>query len=230
MKLKMPFVTVNRFIDLHVYYRHAALDGYNFIDAEAKIKKIQMKLPKKEIKTISTCTGLIEMQKRSVCLRSWQDWSIEINDEDINVHTTQKDLFDCDFHTHEQSNGWGEKHGINILKIAPPFAVECEENINWLLSGSPFSHQNFHIPSGLLNFKENASANFFIYLHKGDKKIVKMKLNDHLVNYTPMCDRRVRVHNHFDIPKYEYLIERMISLMQQGEYAKRRLYKKEYEL
>ena len=57
-----------------------------------------------------------------------------------------------------------------------------------------------------------------------------MKLNDHLINYTPMCDRRVRVHNHFDIPKYEYLVELTVPLMQQGEYAKRRLYKKEYEL
>ena len=93
-ELKKKMDTVNRFIDLHVDYKHAALDRQNVIDAEAKVKKIQLKLPKKAIQTISTCTGLIEMQKRSVCRRSWQAWSIEINDNDINVHTTQKDIFD----------------------------------------------------------------------------------------------------------------------------------------
>ena len=225
-KLKMPFITTNKHIDLHVYCGHSVFHNLGFMDMTHKTKIKHMKRPKEPKKTMASCYGLIEMQKNSVTLKSWQDWNIEVGEENVQINPLNFNLMSWNLHERVQSNGWGDKNNIDILKVDSPFMLECEEDINWVLSCSPFCKQNLHIPSGLVNFKYLPNLNFFLYLHRDNPSSITFTAGDSIACITPMSGKKVKVHNHYDNEKWKYLFDKGADIMSSDQhYRKKQLYK-----
>jgi hypothetical protein len=225
MKLKMPFITTSKYIDVHVYVDHPALDKCKFIDVTHRVKKKQMDPLKdsREKPNISTCSSFVSLQKKSFTLMSWQDWILERGlGGTYTTDTTAPNLFYSEYHSHASSNGWSEKNNMQIIKIVPPFRIQTEEDIDWVLSYSPFAHQNLHIPSGIVNFKYTYDANFFIYNHNTNTGDVIFKAGDSILNYVPLSERRVKVHQHLDAEKYNYLLNVNQPLCMRNSYIKKK--------
>jgi hypothetical protein len=225
MKLKIPFITKSKYIDVHVYVEHAAIDKCNFLEATSKIEKDLTKPTSSVAPTTSTCASFLAMQKRSFTLKSWQDWSIDRpNRGDFNANLTRPELCGFQGHSSEATNGWSGKHNMDVIKIRPPFKVETEDSIDWVQTYSPFAHQNIRVPSGIVNFKYSHETNFFIYNYKTDTESIKFKAGDILLNYIPLSNRRVKIHQHYDPDRYDYLHKSNAPLTIKSGYIKKKLF------
>jgi len=229
MKLKLPNFIRSPYIDLHVYTDNAAVYDLTFIDIAGKTKKEFMKRTLKNAgkPNISGCPGFIEMQKRSVQLKSWVEWDFGVQEGKISFNSANHSLTNLHLHEPQQTNGWAEKNNIDVVKVVPPFLAECEEEVNFMITPSPFMHQNIYIPSGITSFKHKHSLAFFMYVHKSFDYSVDVKLNDNLVNYTPLSDRKVKVHNHYDKDKFNYLVEKATDMTHELNFAKKEKVRKE---
>jgi len=225
MKLKIPFITTSKYIDVHVYVNNAAIDKCNFIETTNRIQKDLTKPVASELPTTSSCASFLAMQKRSFTLKSWQDWSINRpNMGDFNVELTRSELCGFQGHSSEATNGWAGKHNIDVVKVIPPFKVDTEESISWVQTYSPFAHQNIRVPSGIIDFKYSHETNFFIYNHKTDTKDVIFKAGDVLLNYIPLSDRRIKINQHYDPERFDYLHNANAPLTKKNGYIKKKLF------
>ena len=220
-KLKLPFLTRRRHIELFVYPAVPELMDMRYIDATSKSKKTWMNRKVHADSSVSSCYGLIEMQKKSVTVQSWLDVIYKWDGNNWAYEITDRNLSFADIHPEQQTNGWGKKHGIDVLKVMPPYFAECSEDIDFILSASPFSHANFCIPSGLVSFKYTHDFNFFIYFHRDHPVENFVKAGDNLVNYTPMSDRPVKVHEIWSPEKINFF-NRGTPLMFRDEFLRRR--------
>lgn len=167
-------------------------------------KKHYMKPIKENVSSISSCWGLIEMQKSSLCLRSWMDIRVEVDSEQTNIHSSDQDMLVAQSHAN-QSNGFAKKNNINIIKIVPPVRVKCKENVNFIASSSPFSAHDINIPSGVVNFKIQHSINFFMYVPSVNdcKREINFNFGDPIVQFTPMSERKIHLNYIYDNIEYD---------------------------
>ena len=227
MKLKLPNFIRSKHIDLHVYSHHASTQDCGFVSIMGRTKKDFMRPT--EYASIATCRGFVEMQRRSVQLKSWQEFGYNVTNGMTTFEGGNPEVTQVLLHSPEHSNGFAEKHNLQIFKITPPFRAQCEEEVDFVMTPSPFLYQNVCIPSGITNFKYNHSLAMFLYVHKNINTTVKFNLNDSIVCFTPMSDRRVKVHNHYDKTKHNELVERSMQSVTNNSYAKVKKVRKEYE-
>ena len=189
---------IKKRIELDVYMPQCFEDMQIFSKTSLH-KKHYMKPIKENVSSISSCWGLIEMQKSSLCLRSWMDIRVEADSEQTNIHSSDPDMLIAQSHS-SQSNGFAQKNNINIIKIVPPVRVRCKENVNFIASSSPFSAHDINIPSGVVNFKIQNSVNFFMYVPCADncKKEINFNFGDPIVQFTPMSERKIHINYIYD--------------------------------
>jgi len=221
MKLKLPFLTLRKHIELEVYCSSPALDKMKFFDLSSRFKKQHMK-PEKGKRSIATCHGFIEMQRHSVCLQSWMDWSMEITEENIHFKSAEPKFLETDTSHTNMTNGWADKHNLIVVKVHVPFVVYSKDDVDFVMAPSPFMHHNLHMPSGMVNFHHTRFLNFFIYLHKDYKRVWEFEMGDNLLNFAPMSDRPLKVHNLYDKDKFDYYTEDTLHLTNSNGFYRRR--------
>lgn len=226
MKLKLPNFIRNKHIDLHVYSNHASSQDCGFVSIMGRTKRDFMRPTK--LASMSTCRGFVEMQRRGVQLKAWQEFSWSINDGITNFDGVNPDITHILYHNPQDSNGFAEKNNLQIFKITPPFRVQCDEDVDWVMTPSPFMTQNVHMPSGITNFKYSHSIAVFVYIHKESNHPVLFKAGDSMAAFVPMSDRKVKVHNHYDKAKHQELVERALQGVSSNSYSKVRKIRKEY--
>ncbi len=227
--LKIPFLTLRRHIELNVYTFHAALD-FSFLDrcerssymrrpgSAANSKKI---FNRNDI-SISTCYGLIELQKKSLAFKAWQDFEFTMKDGVVNFDCVNPDLFLwTDSHT-SQTNGFSERHGLTVVKIESPYYVECTEDIDFVMTPSPFGHQCLCYVGGITNYKYQHATSMFAYFKRSEDGRWRFNAGDDMVNITPMSDRPLKVIHHFDKDYHAMLGQKMNPLTVTNSFLKRR--------
>jgi hypothetical protein len=205
MKLRSPFLILNKHIELDVYFAKPYLEGLNLVDSGYKHKKWWMKRPKEYKTSISTCVGLLDLQRKGVSIKSWTDFNIVNSDGEFDFSGTSE--LNVSSHTSD-ANGWAEKNDIKIAKLVSPFVVQCNEETNFLLTQSPFCKQDICMPSGILNFKYQHQLNIFLYLHQRVSSVTEVRLGDFLVNLQPLSDRPVKVNYMYNPERHFYLGEK----------------------
>tara|TARA_B110000908_G_scaffold171339_1_gene233758 strand:- start:1888 stop:2508 length:621 start_codon:yes stop_codon:yes gene_type:complete len=198
-----------------------ALDKMKFFDLSSRFKKPHMKAEKGN-KSIGTCYGLIEMQRHSVGLQSWMDWSMEVTKDNIHFMSAQPQFLGTDTSHTGLTNGWADKNNLVVAKIDVPFVVYSKDEVDFVMAPSPFLRHNLHMPSGMVNFKHTRSLAFFIYLHTDYKRAWDFEMGDSLLNFAPMSDRPIKVHNIYDKEKYEYYSEDTMHLTKSNGFYRRR--------
>lgn len=219
--LKLPNLTLRKHIELEVYCMSPALDKMKFFDLSSRFKKPHMKAEKGN-KSIGTCYGLIEMQRHSVGLQSWMDWSMEVTKDNIHFMSAQPQFLGTDTSHTGLTNGWADKNNLVVAKIDVPFVVYSKDEVDFVMAPSPFLRHNLHMPSGMVNFKHTRSLAFFIYLHTDYKRAWDFEMGDSLLNFAPMSDRPIKVHNIYDKEKYEYYSEDTMHLTKSNGFYRRR--------
>lgn len=227
--MKIPFLTLRRHIELNVYTFHAGLD-FRFLDRcerssymknpdnSAKSKKI---FNRKDI-SISTCYGLIELQKRSLALKAWQDFEFTMKDGIMHSECMDPDLlWWTDGHT-PQTNGFSERHGITVVKLDSPYHVECTEDIDFVMTPSPFGHQCVSFVGGITNYKYQHATSMFAYFKRSENGRWLFNAGDDMVNITPMSDRPLKVNHHLDKDYHAILGQKHAPLSVTSSFLKRR--------
>lgn len=216
MSLKLPFLTLRRHIELDVYTKHGGVHEGRFFGkpernshmaqpplAEGKSSKSFQARPV----SISSCYGILEARKRGVFLKSWTDWELTINNNEVSCNAQMPDLLHIDDNHTPQGNGFAEKHSLKIIKCIPPFQVKCEEDVHFVMSQSPFSPQCLSFPSGVTSFKHQHAVNFFMYLNSVMNARWNFKAGEDIMMFVPLSDRPLKVNNHYDPDTYAYLSE-----------------------
>lgn len=229
--MKMPFLTLRRHIELNVYTQHGGIHDKGFLDKPSQSP--HMKKPKifDSWKTgyfpvmqvsISTCFGLIEIQRRSMALKSWMDWEMSLTSGGVSHNEMNQGLIHLDMSHTGQTNGFADRHGVEVVKVCPPFSVECREDVDFIMSQSPFSPQCLSYIGGVTNFKFQHAINFFIYLARDRPGKWQFNSGDDLVNFTPLSDRPLKIMHHYDKEYYEYLQHKTLPLTKHNSFQKRR--------
>ena len=173
-------------------YMPEEFEGYDIVCKTGNDKKPFMKPNKNKFGDISSCFGLIEMQKRSLTLKAWQQIDVIQDQDQINFEPTNGVYFRSEVHTY-QTCGFAEKENIEVIKITPPIAITCNESMNFLYTASPFAYHPLNIISGINNLKYNCQTNFFIYFEKSKKLNYTIKALSPLIHIVPLSDRPIKL-------------------------------------
>lgn len=189
----------NKPIELEVTMPEAFKD-LNIVCKSNKHKKAHMK--PRHLDTmhnynsdISMCYSMLEMQKQSIVVRCWQDWSIMFDKDNCDVQYPDSNHFKWE----AQSDNPGAKtfcteQKINILKITPPIFFKTKEPINFALMSSPFKYTDFNITSGIVSYDIQNGSACFIYLPQIDyARTVVFKLGDPFYHLVPLTERKVKL-------------------------------------
>jgi len=180
-------------------------------DAKGIFKKIPNNLPKyffsipktmfsaqtkKSIpysRTIKTCSGFINLYKRSLLITSPFDIYVEldntkiidskfgrINDEFIQIHPGHQLL---DYVPNNKKYKF-------IIKINLPFTIDT--NVSMYMSQSIYHFNNFDILPGILPSNYKNYINFFIPVEK-EKNEIYIKKGTPLFMFTPLCETEVKL-------------------------------------
>jgi|TARA_R110002124_G_scaffold285672_2_gene464516 hypothetical protein len=217
MAFSIPFLRLRKHIELDVYTNHGGLHEGEFL-GRANRNPHMSKCPLGDGKTrqsyqarpisISSCYGMREARKKSLFLRSWMDWELVHSNREVSCNGMVPDLLNLDEnHTH-QLNGFAERHGIKVIKCVPPFQVRCAEEVQFIMSQSPFSPQCLSYPSGVTSFKYQHGVNFFIYINEMLDARWNFKAGDDIVMFTPLSDRPLKITTHYSPETFDYLADK----------------------
>lgn len=141
---------------------------------------------------LGLCYGFVELQKKSLVVRSWQDWSIKIGDNQVEFSPSDPSHFSFQDHT-QHAVDMCNKNNMYIMKIEVPIAVRCPEDIDFILTPSPFMYKDIGMASGVCNFKYQDSCNLFLYIPRlEDTRIIEFNLGDPLFHIVPLADRKIK--------------------------------------
>lgn len=178
------------------------LEGYDVICKTGHDKKPFMKTTKdNKDRDISTCFGLIELQKTSITVKAWQEIEVVKTNEKISFFPVEEEYFGMEVHT-SQSNGMAEKEGIEIVKLMPPIAMQCNEDINFLITPTPFAYHPVNIISGIINLKYNHQINCFMYFKRNSEFQYTFEALTPMYHLVPMSDRPLKLNFIYDDEKF----------------------------
>jgi len=149
---------------------------------------------------ISMCYSMIEMQKQSIVVRCWQDWSIMFDKDTCNFQYPDPNHFRWES---QPAKSFCEEQKINIVKVTPPIFFKTKEPVNFAVMPSPFKYTDFNITSGIVSYDIQNGAACFIYLPQIDyTRTVVFKLGDPLYHLVPLTERKVKLKFTYDDEAY----------------------------
>lgn len=178
-------------------YLPNVLKDYPIVVKSGKHKKPWMAKSDKPYGDITSCYGLLELQKNSIQFNNWMDINILQDGPEINFEPIDLNFFDSMSHTAD-SNGFCEKEDIQIIKVIPPVSLSCDEDIQWLMCASPFAYHPFNIISGITNLKHTHQSNFFIYFSNKAKIEYRLEPLKPLFHLVPLSKRSIKLEHVYD--------------------------------
>ena len=144
-------------------------------------------------RTIKTCSGFINLYKRSLLLTSPFDIYLEFNDNQIINQQVGQTNFECaNIHGGERFLNYvpNNKKFKFILKIELPFVIDS--NISLMLSKSDYHFNDFDVLPGILSSKYKDTVGFFVPIEK-EKNEFYIKKGDPLCLLTPLCENKIKL-------------------------------------
>ena len=181
-------------------YLPEALKGYPIVVKSGYDKKPWMAKSDRPYGDLTSCYGMIELQKNSIQFNIWMHINIRQDGLNINFEPIEPQYFDTQSHTGD-SNGFCEREDMQIMKVIPPVSLSCDETLKWVMCPSPNAHHPFHLVSGITNLRYTKQPNFFIYFsNKGhmDYTLEPLRPLFHLV---PMSERPIKMDYVYDCSK-----------------------------
>lgn len=145
--------------------------------------------------SMASCFGFLELQKQSVTVKLFDEIIIDAAGQRIR---TNKDNVTADYHD-VHSNGFAQKHNINIVKISQPVYFETTEPVHFILTQTPFYSHGFQIPSAIIRYDVHAlQGNCFIYIPTDNPGQTKINFGTPLFHLVPLSNRRLTLNYFYD--------------------------------
>ena len=144
-------------------------------------------------RTIKTCSGFINLYKRSILFTSPFDVYIELDDTKIISARAGRTNFEvAELHSGQQFLDYvpNNKKYKFILKINLPFSIDTNVSIH--MSESFYHFNEFNILPGIISSSYKGNINFFIPVKK-EKNEIYIKKGDPLFLFTPLCETEINL-------------------------------------
>lgn len=186
---------------------------------EKNVQIHPMHTPYKFGRTMKTCVGFTDFFINSVSLRLHTDVYLtmaknKIGDslgytglkmDNINPNfrwvakSSSKAIIEE--HAPEQYGDFIDIKEQQHMKLVSPWLFECKEDIPWVSVGNCWNEKlvnKITVLSGILNFKYQSTTNinFITSYPKEDIETIFLPFGTNLVNFFPLSDRKVKIHNH----------------------------------
>jgi len=153
----------------------------------------------KQEPSIASCYGFLELQKQSVTVKLFDEVIIDAAGQRVR---TNNDVV-ADYHD-IHSNGFSDKHKINIIKLGQPVYFETTEPVSFMVSQSPFYPHGFQLPSAIIRYDIlPLQGNCFIYVPKDKPGQTKIPFGTPLFNLVPLSNRGLTLNYFYDDDLYE---------------------------
>lgn len=154
--------------------------------------------------TMKSCVGFIDFFRNSISLRLWSDLIIHLqkNPEPSCYWKFSDGISKMDVNSPQRLDGFVDPTEHLSIKIDSPWAFSCKEDIQWVTVGNNWNKNTinkFTNLNGILNFKYQSSTNIQIMCDlpkKYEKNEIFLPYETNLLNFFPMSERPVQIHNH----------------------------------
>jgi len=160
------------------------------------------------IPTMKYCAGFTNIFSKGFILPLWSDLNLligELQDPGLPGHNDYRYQFsdlrsEIVVHLEEQYTGVYPTNAYQHLKLLSPWAVRCEEDIEFAAIQPTWNFnnpENMFIPPGTLNFsyQTNTNINFFWKRDK-EKKLHNLTFGQPLLHYIPLTERKIQLQHH----------------------------------
>lgn len=149
-------------------------------------------------RTIKTCSGFINLYKRSLLLTSPFDMYVEFNNNEIIDQKIGQNIPDyfinlcLHIHPGQQFLDYvpNNKKYKFILKITLPFLIDG--NVSIKISKSDYHFNNFDVLPGIISNKYKEKMHIFIPIEK-ERNEFYIKKGDPLCLMTPLCETKIKL-------------------------------------
>lgn len=197
MRLKMPFLTLRKHIDVFCYTNFHLVQKTAPITTTGRVGAKTIETVKSDHASFRTCYGFIKTFKHSFTVPAWCEFNVEATPEQCSYHFPNPQVNRVEFHQEDLS--W-RPDDIYISKMLAPWAVETKENIDFVIASHALNTTGMHIPTGITNFLQAHHMHIFNYVPKSCSYHVPFKTP--LVSVFPLSDRPLAVHSCFDSEKH----------------------------
>ena len=153
--------------------------------------------------SIRSCYGYISSIKNSITVPSWVEFKVSATKEGAGY------AFPKGNHT------WVDTHNdpalssdeFEITKIATPWVIEVNKNVQIACCSHILNTSGMHIPSGVINFKNTHQLNIFNYVHKYQHEY-SVGFKKPLLSLYPMTTEKFYLETYYDRSRFEELNHR----------------------
>lgn len=186
-------------------------------------------LPKKDINDPSVnmryCSGFNDLYKHGLVLPLWSDINVTVGPlgtEDGFYQYSDK-TSEAVFHPKDQRGTFADDS--MHLKLRSPWLFKCNEDINWLSTGTPYNQtslNDYTALTGISNFKNQYSSNAnLMFGRQSHEKTIYIKHGTPLLQFIPLDKRKTVIHNHvIDDSEYQRLRHKHANITFQAKYYK----------
>jgi hypothetical protein len=167
--------------------------------------------------TMKGCVGFVELYKQGFILPLWSDLHLElgpIGTKDY-YYKFSDGRSSITVHSQEQRGEMCDEYAYQHLKFENPWAIRCEEDINFLMTGVEYNQdrpEKMRVLPGIVNFKYQHGANInVIWAREAESKTHLLEFNSPLAHLIPLTERKVELRLHL-VSNEIYTSMREISL------------------
>ena len=148
--------------------------------------------------TIKRCSGIIDYYKQGIILPMWCDLNLIINNGGYSWEFSNS-FSSADNHAHQQWDCYVNPNEFGHLKLFSPWRFKTKESISWYAIKPTWNFslkEEYHIPSGALNFKyqSTTNVNILIDIRKNTKFVIEA--GQPMTHYIPLSDRPIELRHH----------------------------------
>ena len=177
----------------------------NFIPQWFKEQDNYFKNGFKDMETMKQCPAILDLLNKGLVLPLWSDFSLNINQEQKEVHWEFADKIDAiintaQTHPVEQWKDYANPDKYFQLKLISPWLFNTKEDIKFHWSSSYFNNElslPYSIMSAIVDFKYQSGThvNMIIDLNRA-KQGFTINATKPLVHLIPLTEKKVVVKNH----------------------------------
>lgn len=152
--------------------------------------------------TMKSCTGFNKLYQHGLIIPLWCDLSIEVESVDVGTYRWQFSdrITDISQHPSSQRGAYLNHKEFIHMKIASPWIIECNEDVDWVFQNPVWNHHNPHdviMPPAVVDFKHQneTNINFFVKARE-ERYIVDIEAGTPMVHLIPLSERNVKLHLH----------------------------------
>jgi len=175
-------------------------------------------------KTVKTCVGISQFYEKSMTIPMWCDLAIKIENAGFRWQFSDESSV-IELHAAEQFSGFIDSNAVKHFKIVVPWLFKSSHDVNWVASHPAYNTSDlfsYYTLPGVLNFKEQYSANIQIMLDVSKDKIINIPFRTPLSLLTPMTEKKVVLRRHLvGYQEYNSLLDKFKAVSFINSHLKR---------